>query len=84
MIHRGSLNKRLADFIVATLLGVSLFLLPESGQATSSVEDADVPVEAEESKVAVQERGQDNSQLASRLSPIVKSRSLKKRQTLKT
>ena len=30
MIHRGSLNKRLAEFIVATLLGVTL-LAPGPG-----------------------------------------------------
>ena len=53
MIHRGSLNKRLAEFIVATLLGVTLFLLPAPGEATSSVEVADVTVDAEESEESV-------------------------------
>ena len=53
MIDRGFLNKRLAEFTVVTLLGVTLFLLPESGQATTSVEVVDVTVEAEESEESV-------------------------------
>ena len=53
MIHRGSLNKRLAEFIVATLLGVTSSCSRVESGGDSSVEVADVTVDAEESEESV-------------------------------
>ena len=48
MSHRGSFNETIAQLLVATLLGVTFCLIPESSRGAPSVDSADAASAADE------------------------------------